>query len=131
MAEIKCVIVTPEETALDQPCAFVSIPLFDGEKGVGLNHAPMIGRLGAGELRLRSADGKVERFFVDGGFVQIANNSVSIMTNQAIPAGGLDAAVIREQLTVAIAQKANSDELFQRRDKAVTQARAQLRIANK
>ena len=47
-----CVVVTPEATVLDTPADFVALPLFDGECGVAPGHAPMIGRLGYGELRI-------------------------------------------------------------------------------
>ena len=35
--------------------------------------------------------GKTVRFYVDGGFVQVANNQVSVLTQQAIPTEKLDA----------------------------------------
>lgn len=57
MSELKCIVVTPEKTALDQLANFVVVPLFDGEFGVGPGHSPMIGRLGYGELRIRAANG--------------------------------------------------------------------------
>ncbi len=34
MADIKCVVVTPEATSLEQEADFVVVPLFDGEKGI-------------------------------------------------------------------------------------------------
>ena len=79
------VVVTPEATVLDTSADFVALPLFDGEFGIAPQHSPMIGRLGYGELRIRRrAD--VDRYYVDGGFVQVADNVVSVLTNRAIPA---------------------------------------------
>ena len=129
MPEITCVVVTPEETALEQACPFVVVPLYDGELGVAPKHAPLIGRLGFGELRLKRADGGVDRYYVDGGFVQIANNVVSVMTNRAIPAGKLDADDIRQRLASAASMPTDSEERTQARERAIGQARAQLRIA--
>ena len=45
---LECVVVTPEETALETPATFVALPLFDGEIGIAPGHSPMIGRLGYG-----------------------------------------------------------------------------------
>ena len=67
--QVRCTIVTPEETVVDSSAEFVALPLFDGELGVGLNHAPMIGRLGFGELRLRTG-AQETRYYVNGGFVR-------------------------------------------------------------
>ncbi len=47
---IQCVVVTPETTVFDMTAGFVSLPLDDGQRGVGLGHAPFIGRLGVGEV---------------------------------------------------------------------------------
>lgn len=130
MATIKCVVVTPEATSIEQEADFISVPLFDGEKGMAAGHAPMIGRLGYGELRLRSGN-NVERFYVDGGFVQVENNVVSIMTGKILPAGELDVSVAQEQLDESMKKPANTPELLEIRDRTVEQARAQIRIAKK
>ena len=85
MASLRCIVVTPEETSLEETVDFVALPLFDGEIGISANHSPLIGRLGYGELRLRSDQG-IRKFYLDGGFVQVADNVVSILTGRAIPA---------------------------------------------
>ena len=128
MASLKCVVVTPEATVLEQETSFVVVTMPDGELGIGSGHSPMIGRLGYGELRLKLANG-TSRFYVDGGFVQVADNVVSVLTSRAVPAEKVDQQVAQEQLTTALRQKANSDELFEKRDRVVSQARAQIRIA--
>ena len=130
MKQLTCVVVTPEETALETPADFVALPLFDGELGVAPGHSPMIGRLGFGELRLKTA-GKELRLYVDGGFVQVNENVVSVLTNRAIPAEKLDSETCRKQLESARSRPANSDELLAIRDRAVSQARAQLRISQR
>ena len=47
-----CIVVTPERTVVDHPAQFVVLPLYDGELGVAPGRAPLIGRLGYGELRI-------------------------------------------------------------------------------
>src|SRR2546423_3739400 len=82
---LQCIIVTPETTVLDTSADFVALPLFDGEAGVAPGRAPLIGRLGYGELRVRTGN-QTRRYYVDGGFVQVADNVVSVLTNRALPA---------------------------------------------
>lgn len=126
--QLRLVVVTPETTLLDETAEFVALPLFDGEIGIAPLHSPMIGRLGYGEMRV-SAAGRTRRYYLDGGFVQVTGNVVSVLTNRALPAGELDPAVAREQLESARRRPANTPELMLIRDRAESQARAQLRVA--
>ena len=130
MAELNVIVVTPETTVLEKPAEFVALPLFDGEIGIAPGHSPMIGRLGYGELRIRTG-GSTEILYVDGGFVQVANNVVSVLTNRAIPAESLDPQIAADQLASARSRKADTDELLAIRDRQESQARAQLRIATR
>jgi F-type H+-transporting ATPase subunit epsilon len=127
---LHCIVVTPEKTLLDTQAEFVAIPLYDGELGIGPGHAPMIGRLGYGELRVRRA-GSVERYYVDGGFVQVADNVASILTNRAIPAAQLDAASAQLALREAIANQVAGEDAMLARERIIKQSRAQLRVARK
>ena len=90
----------------------------------------MIGRLGYGELRLVGG-GQTRRFYVDGGFVQVADNVVSVLTNRALPARSVDREVAAEQLAAARKRTANSEELLAIRDRLEQQARAQMRVAER
>lgn len=130
MAELNCIVVTPEATALEEKAEFVALPLYDGEIGIGVGHSPMIGRLGYGEMRVRSA-GRTLRYYVDGGFVQVADNIVSVLTNRAVSADRIDAKAAQEQLDDARARTANTPELLEIRDRLISQARAQLRVAGR
>jgi F-type H+-transporting ATPase subunit epsilon len=125
---LQCIIVTPETTALDTPANFVALPLFDGEAGVAPGRAPLIGRLGYGELRVRTG-GTTRRFYVDGGFVQVADNIVSVLTNRAVASEKLDATAATDLLSTAIARPASGQEEMAIRDRQISQARGQLRVA--
>jgi F-type H+-transporting ATPase subunit epsilon len=127
---LTCVVVTPEQTVLSESTDFVALPLFDGEFGVAPKHSPMIGRLGYGELRLGRGP-HAKRYYIDGGFVQVLNDVVSILTGRAIDVSRLDAEVAREQLRTAQGRKANTDELLAIRDRMIVQSRAQIRIAER
>jgi F-type H+-transporting ATPase subunit epsilon len=130
MAQISCVVVTPEQMALDEKAEFVALPLFDGEIGILPGHSPMIGRLGFGELRLRN-QGQVRRIYLDGGFVQVVEDVVSVLTPRAIPAAKIDAGAARKQLETALQRPINTPELLEIRDRLIAQARAQLHVAQR
>lgn len=130
MKELTCVVVTPETTALDEAAEFVAVPLYDGELGILPGRAPLIGRLGYGELRIRNA-GKESRYYIDGGFVQVADNVISILTNKAVPAERINTTVANDQLQAAMEKPIPTKESEVAREKLVQQARAQLRVASK
>src|SRR5688500_13871540 len=98
---LHCIVVTPEATALGQDAEFVALPLHDGEIGIAPRHSPMIGRLGYGEMRIRSAGGGTARYYIDGGFVQVADNVVSVLTSRAVPATRLNESAAQDQLETA------------------------------
>lgn len=131
MAELQCIVVTPEATVLDETASFVVLPLYDGELGVLPSHAPLIGRLGYGEMRITAAGGRVDRYFLDGGFVQVAGDQVSVLTNRATPIASLDAKAAAEQLAAAQSKSADTPQTRAIRDEGVRRARAQLRVAER
>jgi F-type H+-transporting ATPase subunit epsilon len=127
---VRCIVVTPETTVVDTPADFVALPLYDGEAGIAPGRAPLIGRLGYGELRIRVGKAE-ENYYVDGGFVQVADNVVSVLTNRAILAREIDATTAAEQLRTALASRAAGDEEMAIRKRHVSQARGQLRVARR
>ena len=74
---------------------------------------------------------QTRHFYVDGGFVQVAGNVVSVLTSRAIPTSEIDARVAAERLATARSRRADSDELLAERETLEAQARAQLRAARK
>lgn len=104
--------------------------LYDGEIGIAPGHTPMIGRLGYGEMRIQQGDRTI-RYYVEGGFVEMLDNVVSVLTNRAILTEELDADIAEEQLQVALARPANTPELMEIRNRAIAMSRAQLRIAGR
>ena len=130
MFELQCIVVTPEETVCDVISEFVALTLYDGEIGIAPGRAPMIGRLGRGEMRI-SQDGRVSRYYVEGGFVEVAAEQVTVLTDRAIPAEQLDQAVIQEQLDSARVRRATTPESMAARDRAVALSRARLRVCRR
>jgi F-type H+-transporting ATPase subunit epsilon len=127
---LQCIVVTPETTVLDTPADFVALPLYDGEAGIAPGRAPVIGRLGYGEMRVRTGN-DTRRYYVDAGFVQVADNVVSVLTNRAVPAEKVNASAAAEQLQTAISRPAAGREEMAIRDRQISQARGQLRVANR
>jgi F-type H+-transporting ATPase subunit epsilon len=74
---------------------------------------------------------QTQHFYVDGGFVQVAGNVVSILTSRAVPTTQIDPRVAAEQLSTARARSATNDEMLAEREALENQARAQLRIAKR
>src|SRR5947209_18270410 len=81
--ELRVLLVTPETTLLDEPVTALRFPLYDGQIGILPGRAPLVGRLGYGELKLTQPDGREASFYIDGGFVQVKRGAVSILTNRA------------------------------------------------
>ncbi len=126
---LNCVVVTPERTLLDDAVDFVALPLFDGELGVLPGRSPLIGRLGFGELRTE-AGGTTRRFFLDGGFAQVRDNVVTILTNRALPAEQIDPQAAAADLERARSKKASTEAEQDEKTRAVDRARARLRLAS-
>ena len=125
---LHCVVVTPETTQMDDLVDFVALPLYDGELGVLPGRAPLIGRLGFGELRIRDG-GTTRRYFVDGGFAQVRDDVVTVLTGRALPADRIDAVAAGEELERARARRASTDAELAEKERAIARARAQLRVA--
>ena len=125
---LQCVVVTPERAVLDEQVDFVALPMYDGELGVLPGRAPLIGRLGYGELRTRR-DGTTRRFFVDGGFAQVRANTVTVLTPRAVRAEDINTTAATESLEAALRPTA-TPEAQEAQLKAQERARAQLRVAH-
>lgn len=82
---LKVSVISPESTLFEGDVDSVTAPAFDGEVGILTAHAPMMTLLGKGTLRLGSG-GSAGRFEVDGGFLQVIDNQVRVVTEKAVKA---------------------------------------------
>lgn len=114
---LQCIIVTPERTVLDEMSEFVVLPLYDGELGVLPGRAPLTGRLGYGELRATHS-GKVDRFFIEGGFAQVHDDVISVLTPKAVPVNDINVEALERQAASLSGE-------------ALVKLRAQQRVAEK
>ncbi len=125
---LKCIVVTPEKAVLEEPADFVAVPMFDGELGVAPDRLPLIGRLGFGELRIQLGK-QTRHLYVDGGFVQIRNNIVTVLTPKAIDVKDIKIADAQSELKSQPA--AATPEAQVEHEKVQQRARVQLRLAQR
>ena len=128
--QIQCVVVTPERTLFDELVEFVALPLIDGELGVLPGRSPLLGRLGYGELRTRT-HGTAQRYFIDGGFAQVRDNVVTILTNRALPVGQLDPVAATADLEKARNRTTGNEQEAVERTRLMDRARAMIRVAGR
>lgn len=125
---IRVVVVTPERTEVDRVVDSAVLPMYDGELGIQTGRAPLIGRLGYGEMRLHTA-GSTEAFFIDGGFAQVENNVVSVLTARALPAKSISVETAKSELETVLESPSSTPEQQQLKAAAVMRARGKLRTA--
>jgi len=123
---LQCVVVTPEKAVLDAAADFVALPMYDGELGVLPGRAPLIGRLGYGELRIQQGH-DTKRYFVDGGFAQVRADVVTVLTSRAMKGEDIDPAAAEQSLEAAKAPTGTPEAQLKAQDRA----RSQLRVARK
>jgi F-type H+-transporting ATPase subunit epsilon len=83
---LRVVVISPERTLFDGEAEMVVAPAWDGEIGILRGHAPLMALLGSGEMRVKQG-GVVERFHVEGGFLQVVDNAVTVLSEKASQTG--------------------------------------------
>lgn len=107
---IQLSIVTPEKKVFDAEVESVTIPTASGEVGLLANHAPIVSALRPGILSY-TLKGSVEKLVIAGGFVEMNNNKVSVLTDAAETATEIDiesARAAREAAEKELAANASS-----------------------
>lgn len=80
VAQITLRVITPDRIAMDTTVDSVRIPGLDGSMGILPGHARMVAALDSGELRFKASSGD-ERLFVSGGFAEVRDNTVRVVTD--------------------------------------------------
>lgn len=86
----KITIVTAEKQAYEGEAISVILPGISGYLGVLANHAPLVTALVPGILTIRTDDSNTEYLSIGTGFVEIANNAMSIMCDSCENAVDID-----------------------------------------
>ena len=124
-----CVVVTPEQQAIDEPVTQAILPAHDGEIGILTGRAPLLVKLGVGVLRLDLASGQKRRFFVDGGVAQMKDNRLTVLTNEALTPEQIDAESARAEYAEAQARRAIDPKDQEQRDRAMQRGRVKQALA--
>ena len=109
-------LVSPERKLASTEADSVTIPGMEGELTAMPGHAPFITTLRPGQVVVRSGSGET-RWFVTGGFAEIAQDVVSVLAERGVEADRADAAFLDERITEA--QKALEDAPAERRRAAL------------
>jgi F-type H+-transporting ATPase subunit epsilon len=125
---LRVVVVTPERAVLDESADMVVLPMFDGERGVLPRHAPFVGQLGPGELRIKTGTA-VKRYFIDGGFAQVTGTVVNVLTARAISPDKLTADAVAKARTDAEALPGVTAVERDTRAKALARAQGMAKVA--
>lgn len=131
-------LVTPAESLVDEPVTYVNLPAHDGLMGIMRNRAPIVARLGLGEMTVRFAEGTHgggdRRYLIDGGFAQMADNELIVLAEHAVPAEAISESDAERELAEAeratgaadaVDKAAEAERLRGRRERA----RLKVRIA--
>jgi F-type H+-transporting ATPase subunit epsilon len=122
MDTIQVDIVSAEGEIFSGPAAMVFLPASEGDIGVAPRHAPLLTLLKAGEVRVKTAEGEEQSFFVGGGVLEVQPRRVSVLADTAARAKDLDEAA-------AVAARQRAEEALAGSQDKITQAEALAELA--
>ena len=126
---IRVMVVTPERMIVDEQAASVRVPMVDGSLGMLPGRAPLVGRLGFGELIIRTPAGTEQRYFLEEGFAEVRNDELTILTPRATRSEEVNAEQEQPAHKLALTLPGRSELEQQSRSKAVERARKSLSAA--
>lgn len=129
----RCSIVTPVASVFDGDVTYASFPAWDGQQGMLPGQSPLLTKLGVGPLRLDFTEGGSRWFLIDGGFAQVQDGSLTLLTEGAVPAEQLSAQEASAELAEANARvtKPGEDRARVERDQQRAMAKKNLAAAAK
>jgi F-type H+-transporting ATPase subunit epsilon len=122
-------VVTPEREVLSLEAKFVAFPAYDGEMGILAERAPLLAKVGAGLLRVEETGGGKRRLFIAGGFAQMVDDKLTILTEEAQEPEKITAEAAKSALAAAARLPNGTEAENQRRTQATVRARAMGRLA--
>lgn len=129
MAQLHLKIVTPEKLIFDEEVAQVNVSTEQGQIGILPNHANLMAKLIPGELVIKK-NGKTDTLAIGGGFLQVTDNVLTVMTDLATFAQDIDERAVEEARKRAeqALEQTLSDEEYAETMAALEKSLAQLRI---
>ena len=76
-------VVSPEKRVWSGEATMVSARTLEGDLGILPDHAPLLGVLVDGVDTVKAVDGSNNEFTINGGFISVSNNRVSILGENA------------------------------------------------
>lgn len=98
-------VITPARSVFDAEAKAVVVPAFDGEIGVLPGHAAMLALLGTGEIRVTTPQGSQRRLAIRGGFLQVNQNNITVLTPEALASEDVKADVLQAEQQKLDAEK--------------------------
>ncbi|MCS5681594.1 MAG: ATP synthase F1 subunit epsilon [Acidimicrobiales bacterium] len=93
-------LVSPEAVLFSGECSQVVTRTVDGDIAFLDNHAPFIGALDIGQTQLWATDGVVS-LAINGGFVEVSGNAVTILSDGALEAQDINSSEAESDLVAA------------------------------
>jgi F-type H+-transporting ATPase subunit epsilon len=125
MATLQCEVVTPSGAAFSGPAEMIVVPGAEGELGVLPRHAPLVARLRAGEVRVRTDGTNWQAFVTSEGYFKVQFDIALVLVADAEPADRLDVAAAERDAEDARARLAAAE----RGDQGVDRFRAERDLA--
>ncbi len=126
-------IVTPEKRILTEDnVSIVTVDTVEGQMGILPSHIPLYSKLKPSEL-IYTKDGHEHFLAIHGGFIEVANNTVTILADDAIRAEEINEAAVEEahrRAQEAMEQKV-TDEDYAFAEGAMRKALLELKVARK
>jgi F-type H+-transporting ATPase subunit epsilon len=110
---LKLEIVTPDAVVYNEDVHMVTIPGIEGELGIYPLHVGLITQIVPGEI-IVTKDGRESHLAVGEGLVDITADSVSIVTDMAIPSEKIDEAKVeeaRQRAAARLSEKLSDEEV--------------------
>ena len=80
---LKVEIVSPEKRIFSGEASMVSARTLEGDLGILPGHASLLGVLVNGEVSIKGLDGSATTFTINGGFLSVNKDRVSILGESA------------------------------------------------
>lgn len=127
-------IVTPDRVVLSDRAVSLVATGVEGSFGILANHAPMLAELAPGEMHYRrESSNETVRLAIGGGFLQVADNQISVLADTAERAEEIDVERARRARDAARARLSQvqgfEDEARTLAETDLARATARLRVA--
>ncbi|HEV2570754.1 MAG TPA: F0F1 ATP synthase subunit epsilon [Beijerinckiaceae bacterium] len=98
MANFHFELVSPERLVYSGEVESVLVPSVEGEMVVLRDHAPVMAMLKPGVVSYKDGTGGKHDLFVRGGFADMANNTLTILAEQAVALADVDAKLLDAEI---------------------------------